>query len=98
MAFATTDQNPTLVQVTGTYAPVAVGLVTMSSGKATETINVLHRVDGCVGMVQGATGVGETVIAEDITGNVVKFETVAEGGTTTGTSVVMYIAWGPARL
>jgi len=97
MAFRVTDQDPTLVNVVGSYANLAYGMIVMASGAATETVRVLHAVDGFVGCVQGATGVGEIVITVDITGNAVQIETVDECGCAAGTSVVMWIAWGPAR-
>ena len=98
MAFNVTSQAAKLIKAVGSFTEIAVGMVTMSSGTGTLDFgSALRSVDGAVGMVQGATGVGETVIATDITGTVVTLETVDESGSAAGTSVVMVMAWGVAR-
>jgi hypothetical protein len=97
MAFNVTAQNAKLVESVGNFTNLAVGMIVMASGTAAVTIPALKTVHGFVGCVQGATGVGQYVITTDISTNVVTIETVSEGGSTTGTSVVMYIAWGIAK-
>lgn len=87
--------NGALIPAVGSFTALAVGTVTMVSGAATVTVKGLKRVEGIIGMVQGATGVGEWVICTATSGNTADLETVGEGGSATGTSVVMYIAWGP---
>lgn len=94
MAFNVTAQTPKLVENLGAFSPFAVGMATMSSGKATVTFPGLRRVDGVIGMVQGATGVGETVICTATSTNTADIETVNESGSAGGSSVVMLIAWG----
>lgn len=94
MAFNVTSQAGRLVKAVGSYTELACGMATMASGTATVTVPALRRVDGAVGSVQGATGVGETVIITATSTNTFTIETIAEGGTATGTSVVMWIAWG----
>lgn len=97
MAYNLSSQNSVLEEVVGSFGPFAYGMATMASGTATITVKQFVTVYGAVGSVQGATGVGETVIITATSGNTFTLETVAEGGTTTGTSVVMWIAWGVAR-
>jgi hypothetical protein len=94
MAFNLSTQVGRLLQAVGQFSGFAVGMVTMSSGAATVTIPGLSIVHGIIGTVQGATGVGETVICTATAGNTASLETIAEGGTATGSSVVMFIAWG----
>ena|SRR3990167_4446791 len=96
MAFNLSAQSSKLIQAVGSYTEFAVGMVTMASGTATVTIPQMKTIHGIVGCVQGATGVGETVICTATSGNTATLETIAEGGTADGTSVVMYIAWGVA--
>lgn len=84
-----------LTPAPGSYTVFAVGETTMASGTGTATATGLIRIEGIVGMVQGATGVGEWVICTATSGNTATLETVGEGGSATGTSVVMWIAWGP---
>lgn len=98
MSFNLTSQNPKLVDVVGSFAAIAVGLVAMASGTATVTVPDLREIQGVVGTVQGATGVGETVICTATSGNTFTIETISEAGAKTGTSVVMWFAWGKARL
>jgi len=97
MAFNLSTQAPKLDEVVGSFGSFAYGMSTMASGTATVTIPQFVIVHGVVGSVQGATGVGETVIFTATSTNTFTVETVAEGGTTTGTSVVMWIAWGIPR-
>jgi threonine synthase len=94
MAFNLSAQAGKLVKSIGSYTELAVGMVTMVTGAATVTVPALHRLDGIVGCVQGATGVGETVICTATSGNTADLETVDESGDAAGTSVVMFIAWG----
>lgn len=94
MAFNVSTQAGRLARALGSFTELATGMSTMASGTATVTVPALSRVDGAVGSVQGATGVGETVIVTATSGNTFTIETIAEGGTATGTSVVMWIAWG----
>lgn len=97
MAFNVTAQTAKLVEAVGNFTNLAYGMTTMASGTGTVTVPGFSRLDGIVGTVQGATGVGETVICTATSTNTATLETVAEGGSTTGTSVVMWIAWGLAK-
>ena len=97
MAFNVSSQAGRLVKAIGSFTELACGMATMASGPADVTVPSLARVDGVVGCVQGATGVGETVICTATSTNTFTLETIAEGGTATGTSVVMWIAWGIPR-
>ena len=81
----------------GTATGIATGMTTMASGTGTVTVQQFRKLHGIVGTVQGATGVGESVICTATSGNTATIETIAEGGTATGTSVVMWFAWGDAR-
>ena len=94
MAFTVTSQTGRLVKAIGSFTELACGMATMVSGKATVTVPALTRVDGVVGMVQGATGVGEDVLITASATNTFDIETVNEAGDTAGTSVVMWLAWG----
>ena len=99
MAFNVTSQSAKLIKAVGSFTELAVGMVTMVSGAGTIDFSpALREVEGAVGMVQGATGVGEDVLATAISGSTVSIETVAEDGNKGGTSVVMVIAWGKARV
>lgn len=93
MAF-TVSSGTHLVKTTGAYTELQVGFTTMASGAGTATATNLSRIDGIVGCVQGATGVGETVICTATSTNTASLETVNESGAAGGTSVVMWIAWG----
>jgi hypothetical protein len=97
MAFNQTAQPTRLELVRGVALGIATGMKVMASGTGVVTIPQFRSIDGIVGTVQGATGVGETVICTATSGNTATLETVGEGGSTTGTSVVMWIAWGKAR-
>lgn len=97
MAFNVSSQAAKLVESVGSFTDLAHGMTTMASGTGTVTVPNFTRLDGIVGSVQGATGVGETVICTATSGNTATIETIAEGGTATGTSVVMWIAWGQAK-
>ena len=94
MAFNLSTQSPKLTEIVGSFGPVADGMTTMASGTGTVTIPQFSVLQGIVGCVQGATGVGETVICTATSTNTATLETIAEGGTATGTSVVMWMAWG----
>lgn len=84
-----------LTPAVGSFTVFAVGEGTASSGLVTVTVPGLRQVDGIIGMVQGATGVGETVICTATSTNTADLETVDESGSAAGSSVIMYIAWGP---
>lgn len=84
-----------LTPALGSYTVFAVGETTMASGTGTATASGLKRIEGIVGCVQGATGVGQWVICTATSSNTATLETVAEDGSASGTSVVMWIAWGP---
>jgi hypothetical protein len=67
----------------------------MSSGTATVVLSHLFKeVEGAVGCIANAsTGVGEDVTFS-FSGTSMVIETVAEGGSTTGSSLVSWLAWG----
>lgn len=92
---AASAKSPVLLENTGHYLPFAVGVATMSSGTATVSLaSKFHVLYGAVGsIVDAATGVGQTVTFS-VSGTDLVIETVSEGGTTTGSSLVMYIAYG----
>lgn len=94
MAFNVSSQAATLVENIGSYAPIATGMTTMAAGTGTVTVQGFQRLDGIVGIVQGATGVAETVICTATSGNTATLETINEAGSVAGTSAVMWIAWG----
>lgn len=97
MAFNRTSQASRLENVVGTATGIATGMTTMSSGTGTVTVKQFRKLHGIVGTVQGATGVGQTVICTDTTGNTATLETINEAGSAAGSSVVMWFAWGDAR-
>lgn len=97
MAFNKSTQSAELLQVVGVFGNIAYGMTTMSSGGGTVTVPQFRTLQGIVGTVQGATGVAETVVCTATSGNTATIETVAEDGTKTGSSVVMWMAWGEAR-
>ena len=98
MAFNLSAQTGKIVPAVGSFTNLVYGMTTMSSGTGTATAPGLSVLEGIVGIVQGATGVGEWVICTATSGNTATLETVGEGGSTTGTSVVMWIAWGKAKI
>jgi len=93
-ALTVVSKTGLLTPAIGSFTVFAVGEGTCVDGKVTVTAPGLRTIEGIIGMVQGATTVGETVICEATSTNTADLETIAEGGTTTGTSVIMYIAWG----
>lgn len=97
MAFVKSTQLAKLISTVGIHTELAVGMTTMSSGGGTVTVPQFRKLHGIVGCVQGATGVGETVVCTATSGNTATIETVSEAGSKTGSSVVMWIAWGEAR-
>ena len=97
MAFNKTSFPAELLQIVGVFGNIAFGMVTMSSGGGTVTVPQFTKLHGIVGIVQGATGVGETVICTATSGNTATLETISEAGSKTGSSVVMWMAWGDAR-
>ena len=98
MAFNLSTQAAKLIKAVGSFTEFAVGMTTMASGTGTVTVPQFGTLHGIVGCVQGATGVGETVICTATSTNTATLETIGEGGSATGTSVVMWIAWGTARV
>lgn len=98
MAFNKTSQAAKLLEIVGIYGAVAMGMAAASSGGLTVTVPQFTVLHGIVGIVQGATGAGEMVICTATSGNTATLETISEGGSKTGSSVVMWIAWGEARL
>lgn len=97
MAFNKSTQPAELLQIVGVFGNIAYGMTTMSSGGGTVTVPQFRTLHGIVGTVQGATGVGETVVCTATSGNTATIETVGEAGSKTGSSVVMWVAWGEAR-
>lgn len=86
---------PKFLESIGHFAPLVGGVTLMASGTATVDLSAkFHVLQGAVGNIANAsTGVGETVTFS-ASGNSLVIETIAEGGTTTGTSLVSWIAWG----
>jgi hypothetical protein len=97
MAFVKSTQLAKLISTVGIHTELAVGMTTMVSGGGTVTVPQFRKLHGIVGIVQGATGVAETVVCTATSGNTATIETVDEAGDKAGTSVVMWIAWGEAR-
>lgn len=97
MGFNKTSQAAALVATVGIHTDVAYGMTTMSSGGGTVTVPQFRKLYGIVGTVQGATGVGETVVCTATSENTATIETVSEAGSKDGSSVVMWMAWGEAR-
>lgn len=97
MAFNKTSMTSRLINIFGAVAEAEIGMTAMVSGTATVTCPRLQRVDWVVGCVQGATGVGETVIITATSGNTFTVETINEAGSAAGTSVVMWLAIGIPR-
>ena len=87
--------SPKFLEPIGHYIPLCAGVTVMVAGTATVDLSskfyVLQGAQGSV--VDAATGVGE-MVTFSFSGNSLVIETVAEGGTTTGTSLVSWIAWG----
>jgi len=84
-------------EIVGSFGPFAYGMTTMASGTGTVTVPQFTTLQGIVGIAQGATGVGETVICTATSTNTATIETVDESGDAAGTSVVMWIAWGTPK-
>ena len=97
MAFNKSTQSAELLQIVGVFGNIAYGMTTMSSGGGTVTVPQFRVLHGIVGTVQGATGVGETVVCTATSGNTATIEIVGEAESKTGSSVVMWMAWGEAR-
>lgn len=97
MAFNLSTQSPKMEEVVGSFGPFAYGMTTMVSGGGTVTIPQFSRLEGIVGIVQGATGVDEGVVCTATSDNTATIETVNEAGDKAGTSVVMWIAWGQPK-
>ena len=97
-ANSATNGYPKLVEAWGGTCGTEIGYEPMVSGKATVTCRHLAIVEHVTGTVQGATGVGETVNVTATSGATFDIETVAEGGTATGTSVVMWTAHGKPKM
>lgn len=98
MAFNLSSQAGKLAQAVGSYTELAYGMTTMASGTGTVTVPGFRTLHGIVGIVQGATGAGETVICTATSGNTATLETINESDAVAGTSVVMWIAWGDAKI
>jgi hypothetical protein len=98
MAFNKSTQAAFVMENIGSFSPMAMGMSTMASGGATVTIPGFTVLEGIVGIVQGATGVGEIVNCTATSGNTATIETVDESGSKSGSSVVMWIAWGQAKV
>lgn len=94
MAFNVTSQAGRLAKSIGAYTELAVGMTTASGGDVDFNVPGLSRVDGVTGTVQGATTVSEVFIAVSTSGNNVVGEIMTSGGAVTGSSVLMYFAWG----
>lgn len=94
MAFNDNTDAGKLKENIGTYSQFVTGSTTMSSGQGTAIAVGLRILQGITGTVRGATGVGEDVICLSHSGNTALLETVAEGGSKGGSSVVDWIAWG----
>jgi hypothetical protein len=92
---AAVAKSPEIVTNWGNYVPFVTGVATMASGTATIALaSKFAVIFGAVGsVVNASTGVGETVTFS-VSGTNLVIETVAEGGTTTGSSLVGYIAFG----
>jgi hypothetical protein len=97
MAFNLSTQAAQLTESVGSFTNLAYGMTTMVAGGGTVTVPQFRTLEGIVGIVQGATGVGEIVNCTATSGNTATIETVDEAGDKAGTSVVMWIAWGKAR-
>jgi hypothetical protein len=97
MAFnsLTVVNNGGTLPAVGSYCALAVGTGTCVAGLITVTAPGLRRIEGIVGCTQGATTVGEAVICTATSGNTAALETTDANGTVAGTSVIMWVAWGP---
>jgi len=95
---AAVEKDPVLLETTGHYLPFVAGVATMVSGTATISLaSKFHVLHGAVGSIaDAATGVGETVTFS-VDGTDLVIETVGEAGSTTGTSLVTYLAWGSPK-
>jgi hypothetical protein len=82
----------------GHYVPFVCGVTAMSSGTATVALaSKFSEVYGAVGsIVDAATGVGQTVTFS-FSGTTMTIETVSEAGSTTGSSLVGWIAFGKPK-
>jgi hypothetical protein len=95
---AAVAKAPKLVEPIGHYLGMAKGVVVMASGTATVTLGHLFTsLEGAVGNIaDAATGVGQ-MVTFSISGTSLVIETVGEGGSTTGTSLVSYLVWGTPK-
>jgi hypothetical protein len=95
---AAVAKSPVLIENTGHYLPFVCGVATMASGTATVSLaSKFHVLYGAVGSIaNAATGVGE-MVTFSVSGTDLVIETVGEAGSTTGTSLVTYIAWGSPK-
>lgn len=87
--------SPKFLEPIGHFPPVVVGVTAMSSGTATVDLSSKFiTLQGAVGNIaDAATGVGQ-MVTFSASGNSLVIETVSEGGTTTGSSLVSWMAWG----
>jgi hypothetical protein len=87
--------SPKFLEPVGHYAPLVAGVTAMSSGTATVDLSSkFHVLQGAVGNIADAsTGVGQYVTFS-ASGNSLVIETVSEAGSTTGSSLVSWIAFG----
>lgn len=87
--------SPKFLEPVGHFTPLVGGVTTMASGTATVDLSSkFHVLQGAQGsIVDAATGVGQYVTFS-FSGNSLVIETVSEAGSTTGTSLVSWIAWG----
>lgn len=92
---AAVAKSPELIQNIGAYAPFVAGVTTMASGTAAVALaSKFSVVHGAVGNIaDAATGVGQYVTFS-FSGTTMTIETVSEAGSTTGSSLVSWIAWG----
>jgi len=73
-------------------------MATASGGVVDVTIKGLSQIHGVVGTPQEATGVNHTFVVIKTSGNNFTGELMtASGNVVTGTSVLMFIAWGKTK-
>ena len=92
---AAVAKAPEIVTSWGHYMPFVTGVTLMASGTATVALaskfSVIHGAVGSI--IDAATGVGQTVTFS-VDGTNLVIESVSEGGTLTGSSLVSWVAFG----
>lgn len=98
MGFNLSTQTPKLLEGTGAYSGFVVGMATAVAGAIDVTIQGLSQIHGVIGNTQAATGVSHNFVVTKTSGNNFTGELIlTTGEVVTGTSVLMFVAWGKPK-